>query len=99
MSSRFAETLVGLGGDVAVDRVATPLFGVQTLAGEFRTDPVRLGAFLVDLVDRDQDRHVGRPGVIDRFPGLGHDPVVGRDHDTATSVTWAPRARIAVKAS
>ena len=33
----------------------------------------------VDLVDRDDDRHLGRLGVGDGLDGLGHDAVVGRD--------------------
>ena len=39
---------------------------------------------LVDLVDRDDDRHIGRLGVLDRFFRLRHDAVVGsddQDHD------------------
>src|SRR5699024_2912357 len=39
---------------------------------------IRLG--LVDLVDRDHDRHVGRLGVVERLDGLGHHAVIGRDH-------------------
>ena len=40
---------------------------------------VRFG--LVDLVDRDDDRHLGRAGVVDGLEGLGHDAVVGCDYD------------------
>ena len=43
-------------------------------------NPVHLRVRLVDLVDRHDDRHFGRTGVIDRFEGLGHDAVVGRHH-------------------
>ena len=35
---------------------------------------------LVDLVDRDDDRHLGRLGVVDRFERLRHHAVVGRHH-------------------
>ena len=35
---------------------------------------------LVDLVDRHDDRHFGRLGVVDGFEGLRHDAVVGRHH-------------------
>ena len=41
---------------------------------------LRVGALLVDLVDRDHDRHVGRLGVVERLDGLRHHAVVGRDH-------------------
>ena len=34
----------------------------------------------VDLVDRDDDRHLGRFGVVDGFEGLRHDAVVRRHH-------------------
>ena len=44
-------------------------------------DAVGLRALLVDLVDRDEDRHAGRLRVVDRLAGLRHHAVVGRDHD------------------
>ena len=44
----------------------------RTLAGS--------ALWLVDLVDRDHDRHVGRLGVVERLDRLRHDAVVGRDH-------------------
>ena len=40
----------------------------------------RVGAGLVDLVDRDDHRHARRLGVGDRLLGLRHDAVVGRHH-------------------
>ena len=40
-----------------------------------------VGVLAVDLVDRHDDRHLGRLGVVDRLDGLGHDAVVGRDHE------------------
>ncbi len=40
----------------------------------------RIGAFLVDLVDRHHDRHVGRLRVVDRLHRLRHHAVVGGDH-------------------
>jgi hypothetical protein len=36
---------------------------------------------LVDLVDRDHDRHSGRLGVVECLDGLRHDAVVRRDHE------------------
>ena len=39
-----------------------------------------IGVRLVDLVDGDDDRNLGRLGVIDRLDGLRHDAVVGRHH-------------------
>ena len=42
---------------------------------------VGVGALLVDLVDRDDDRHLGRLRVVDRLVGLRLDAVVGGDDD------------------
>ena len=39
-----------------------------------------LASWLVDLVDRHDDRHAGRLGVVDRFDRLRHHAVVGRNH-------------------
>jgi len=41
----------------------------------------RVGALLVDLVDRGDDRHVGRARVVDRLVGLRLGAVVRRHHD------------------
>ena len=70
-----------LGGDVDEHRVAAVLLGHQVVLGELLADLVRVGALLVDLVDRDHDRHVGRLGVVERLDRLRHDAVVGRDHE------------------
>jgi len=35
---------------------------------------------LIDLVHGDDDRNLGRVGVIDSFQGLRHHAVIGRDH-------------------
>ena len=59
---------------------AAPVLGHQIETGELLLDPVGLGAFLVDLVDRHHDRHLGGPGVADGLQGLGADAVVGRHH-------------------
>ena len=78
---QVVEAFVGLGGDVAVDRLASPVLGREAVGGELVANPVRLRALLVDLVDGDQDRHVGGAGVVDRLFGLRHDAVVGGDDD------------------
>jgi hypothetical protein len=78
---QVVEPLPGLCGDVAEDRLAAPVLGRDPLGGELIADPVGLGVGLVDLVDRDQDRHVGRPRVVDRLDRLRHHPVVRRHHD------------------
>ena len=70
-----------LGGDVDEHRLAAVLLGHQVVLGELLADLGRVGALDVDLVDRDDDRHVGRLGVVERLDGLRHDAVVGRDHE------------------
>ena len=62
------------------DRVAAPRLGDEFVLGELREHALRIGVGLVDLVDRHDDRHVGRPGVVDGLDRLGHDAVVGGDH-------------------
>ena len=69
-----------LGGDVHKHGVAAILFGNQAVLGELSADLVRVGALLINLVDRHDDRHVGRLGVVEGLDGLGHDAVVG-GHD------------------
>jgi hypothetical protein len=44
-------------------------------------DAVRIGALLVDLVNRDEHRDVGFLGVVDRLLGLWLDAVIGGHHD------------------
>ena len=70
-----------LGGDVDEHRLAAVLLGHQAVLGELAAHLGRVGAFLVDLVDRDHDRHVGRLGVVERLDGLRLHAVVGRHHE------------------
>src|SRR5215216_394345 len=74
------EALVGLGRHVDELGLAAVLLGHQVVLGELLAHLGRVGVGLVDLVDRHHDRHPGRLGVVDRLNGLGHDPVVGGDH-------------------
>ena len=54
--------------------------GTRPVLGELLHDAVGVGVLAVDLVDGDDDRHVGRLGVVEGLDGLGHDAVVGRHH-------------------
>ena len=62
-------------------RVAAVLLDDDAGLGQLGLDPVGVGVGLVDLVEGDDDRHLGRLGVADRLERLGHDAVVGRDDD------------------
>ena len=72
---------MGLGADVDELGVPAPLGGLQAVLGHLGAHALGLCALLVDLVDRDDDRHFGGLGVIDRLLGLRLDAVVGGDHD------------------
>ncbi len=67
-------------GDVDEHRVAAVLLGDEAELGELPTNLDGVGAFLVHLVDRDHDRHLSRPGVVQRLDRLGHHTVVS-GHD------------------
>src|SRR3954471_15978448 len=75
------EVLVRLGGHVDELGVAAPLGRLQAALRELGAHARGVGALLVDLVDRDQDRHLGRLGVVDRLVGLRLHAVVGGDDD------------------
>ena len=81
VSSSVVEALVGLGADVDELDVAAPLGRLQAVLGHLGAHALGLRALLVDLVDRDDDRHFGGLGVVDRLLGLRLDAVVGGDHD------------------
>src|SRR3954464_13776114 len=81
---QVVETLTGGRGDVDEHRVAAVLLGHQPVLGELLPDLAGVGPLLVDLVDRDHDRHLGGLGVVVRLHRLRHDAVVGghdQDHD------------------
>ena len=78
---QLVEVLLRLRRDVDEDRVAAPVLGGQALVAELALDLVGVGALEVDLVDRDEDRHVGGAGVVDRLDRLRHHAVVGGDDD------------------
>ena len=61
-------------------RVAAEGFHLDVVLQQFLRDAVGIGVRLVDLVDGDDDRRLGRLGVTDRLDRLRHHAVVGR-HD------------------
>src|SRR3954454_19986917 len=78
---QVAEAVVRLGRDVDEHRVAAPLLGLQPELGHLGAHAVGLRALLVDLVDRHEDRHLGRLRVVHGLAGLRAHAVVGGDHD------------------
>ena len=78
---QVVEVLLLSGGNVRELGRSTPLLGLEILVHELLADPRRVGAFLVDLVHRDDDRHLGRAGMGDRLLGLRLDAVIGCDDE------------------
>ena len=61
--------------------VAAPVLGLEVLLRELALHPVDVRVGEVDLVDRDDDRHLGGARVRDRLLRLRHDAVVGGDDE------------------
>src|SRR5207245_11758675 len=59
-------------GDVDEDRVAAVLLRDQAVLGQLAANLRRVGTFLVDLVDGDDDRYAARLRVVERLEGLRH---------------------------
>ena len=89
---------VGLLGrrDFDVLDVAAHLLDDNLMLQKLLADFLRLGLGLVDLVDRDDHRHAGRLGVVDRLDRLRTQAVVGghHQHDDVGDV-GAARAHLA----
>ena len=64
---QVVEVLLLLRGDVGELRRAAPLLGLEALGGELAAHAVGIRVGQVDLVDRDDDRHLGRARVRDRL--------------------------------
>ena len=97
---QVVEALLGLGRHVDELGVAAPVGGLQVELRHLGAHARRVGALLVDLVDRDEDRDVGGAGVVDRLAAVcGMTPSSAATTMTAMSATCAPRARMAVNAS
>ncbi len=66
--------------DLDVEHLAAHGFDEDLVLQQFGAHAVGVDAGLVDLVDGDDQRNIGRLGVIDRLDGLRHDAVIG-GHD------------------
>ena len=63
------------------DGLSAPVLRHQPQIRQLALHAIGLRSRLVDLVHGHQDGHIGGLGVIHRFDRLGHDSVVGRDHE------------------
>src|SRR3954468_14379977 len=77
------EAKTGLRRHVDEHGGAAVLLGDQAVLGQLTTDLGRVGAFLVDLVDRNHDRHLGGLRVVERLDRLRLHAVVrsNDEHD------------------
>src|SRR3954466_3903542 len=75
------EAVPRLGRDVDELGVAAPVGGLQAELGHLGAHARRVGALLVDLVDRDEHRDLRGLGVVHGLARLRLDAVVGGDHD------------------
>ena len=94
---QLIDALLGQRGNIDENGIATPIVRNQTFVLQLLANFHRVRVGMVDLVDGDEDRHLGRLRVVQRFERLRHDAVIGRDdqHDDVGDV--APRARIELK--
>ena len=77
---QLVDVLALLRRNIHEHGISTPFFWGETVFGHLATDLLRVRAFFINLVDSDDDRHIGSFRVIDGLCGLGHDTVVGSDH-------------------
>ena len=93
------EQLVEIGllqrRDLDVLDLAAHVLDDDLVLEQFLAHLLRIGAGLVDLVDRDDHRHAGRLGVVDRLDRLRLQAVVGRHHqDDDVGDVGAARAHL-----
>src|SRR5262245_54822550 len=70
-----------LGGrHLDLEGLATHALDDDLMGEKVGPHPGRVGVGLVDLVDVDDDRHLGGAGVIDGLDRLRHDAIIGGDH-------------------
>ena len=78
---QLVEVLALVLAETSTSSVSPPSdLDLDLVLQQFGAHALRLGVGLVDLVDRDDHRHLRRLGVVDRLDRLRHDAVIGRDH-------------------
>ena len=70
------DALAGLSGNRNADNVAAPLLANEVILGQLFLYLVGVCAFLIHLVDGNDDRNSGCLRVVDSLNGLRHDAVV-----------------------
>src|SRR5204862_53641 len=63
-----------------VEHLAAEFFDDELVLQQLLAHPFGLGVGTIDLVDRHDDRHLGRLGMADRLDRLFHDAVIGGHH-------------------
>ena len=77
----ITEVFVLFRGDGRELRGTTPVLGLEPFRCQLALHAIDVRVGHVHLVDRDDDRHLGRACMRDRFLRLRHDAVVGRDDE------------------
>ncbi len=70
-----------LGRDLAAQRLSAELFQHDAVLEQILLDLADVRLRQIDLVDGDDHRHAGVPGVRDRLDGLRHNRVIGGNHE------------------
>ena len=78
--NQVIDSLTGSRAEVHALMLAAIVPGDDPLLGQLLVHAIGVGVVLVDLVDRDDDRHLRRPCVLDGLDRLRHHAVIGR-HD------------------
>ena len=78
---QVVDTLARPSRNVHEHVLAAPLLGNDAVLDELLAHAIGVRLGLIALVDRDHDGHAGGLRVVDRLDGLGHDAVVGSNHE------------------
>src|SRR3989338_6136682 len=77
---QFVDAGTHFRGDRNERCITAPLFRGHAVNRQLAADAIEIGARLVDLVHRDDQRNTGGLGVLNGFDGLRHHAVVRRHH-------------------
>ena len=77
---QIVNTHLRQSGNGHADRIAAPFLGNQTVHGQLILNGVGVGGGFIHLIDSNDHVNAGGLGVVDGFNGLGHDTVIGSNH-------------------